>query len=147
MPLIITRDAVMPPGLCAASASTTGPFVDTGHKLGGRHIYLSVPYLQSIAPGLGLVPAPELATALEDLHSALTRVDTMEARVRELQALVAAQVPAQEAVDKVVAAVMAEIRAIPAPVVVAPDVPEHIAIPAPLKPAAKKPGAKQYVRP
>lgn len=80
--LTIVPEAVEAPGACAISKSTTGPFVDTNVVIPfhGR-LYLSVPYLNSIAADLGWVPAPELAKALEDLDDSYTAVGLLSKRV------------------------------------------------------------------
>lgn len=84
--LHIVPEAVEVPGRCAVSQSTTGPFVDTLITI-PRHgrLYLSVPWLNSIAADLGLVPAPELADALEDADDALARAAVLSERVERFE--------------------------------------------------------------
>lgn len=80
--LHIVPEAVEVPGRCAITRSTTGPFVDTQVTI-PRHgrLYLSVPWLNSIAAELGWVPAPELVSALEALDGALGAQQALQTRV------------------------------------------------------------------
>jgi hypothetical protein len=81
MSVNIVPEATWGPGRCAASGTTSGPFVDTGLTLGRHRVYLSVHYLNSIAPEMGWVPAPELAQALTDLEEAYATVERLSLRV------------------------------------------------------------------
>lgn len=52
----IVEQALFPPGHCALSGRSDGPFVDTGAKIIGQHIYLHVDYVKNeVAPLVGLV--------------------------------------------------------------------------------------------
>lgn len=84
--LHIVPEAVEVPGRCAVSQSTAGPFVDTLITI-PRHgrLYLSVPWLNTLAPDLGWVPAPELAGALEDLDEALCANGPLADRVERFE--------------------------------------------------------------
>jgi hypothetical protein len=77
--LNIVPEAIFPPATCVLTGSPSGPFVDTGRAVRGYgRVYISVSYLLSVAPDLGLVPAPELAKALEDQDALVQRVQALE---------------------------------------------------------------------
>lgn len=84
--LHIVPEAAEVPGRCALSQSTTGPFVDSQITI-PRHgrLYLSVPYLNSIAAELGWVPAAELVQALENLDDAYDTVQRLTLRVERFE--------------------------------------------------------------
>lgn len=87
MPVTLTPEATHVPGYCAASGSTSGPFVDCGSVIpdADARIYLSVAYLHSIAADIGLVPAPELVKALADLDAAYTLTEKLSERVERFE--------------------------------------------------------------
>lgn len=77
--LNIVPEAVFPPATCVITGSPSGPFIDTGRAVRGYgRVYISVRYLLSEAPGLGLVPAPELKAALEEQDALTSRVEALE---------------------------------------------------------------------
>lgn len=85
--LHIVPEAVEVPGRCAVSQSETGPFYDTQVTI-PRHgrLYLSIPWLNSVAADLGLVPASELHDALEDLDGSLEAQQALTGRVERFEA-------------------------------------------------------------